>query len=270
MTSQRSQEAPTVIQPPSHIAIPTDSPTLESTQSMSTEGTSATDGQTTSWPTVQGRTYLPCFPEPQRTRKESRLLGTARLLSRDRRCTIMLLVVSAMTTDIDWIVRVELKRESVRVCPASVVIGLTRSVFPHPKTLQERLDSTLDIAKSERNKYVFKAKMTGHALNVDWLLVLARAGLTIFDQITTGLQVILGALTTGLAAVISRQHRTSHALGGSNEPELSIARWKDLDQYIRECEVLLLAFDHTTGNEHDVKLNAFRSQFEELLVNGSG
>lgn len=57
---------------------------------------------------------------------------------------------------------------------------------------------------------------------------------------------------------------------GSNEPELSITRCKDLEQYIRECEVFTLDYGHLTGNEHDLNLNRLRDRFEELLGNGNG
>ncbi|KAG6839999.1 hypothetical protein H0H93_004852, partial [Arthromyces matolae] len=52
------------------------------------------------------------------------------------------------------------------------------------KTVGERLEPTLLTAISEKDKYVLKAKMTGYALNI-----------------AIGLQVLLGALTTGLASV---------------------------------------------------------------------
>ncbi|KAJ7086488.1 hypothetical protein B0H15DRAFT_844935 [Mycena belliarum] len=139
---------------------------------------------------------------------------------------------------------------------------------PRPRTLQERIHPTLEHAKLERTKYELKARMTGYALNI-----------------AIGLQVILGALTTGLSAVTTGRQTSimTAILGGlstvvasylarargSNEPELSIARSKDLDQYIRECEVFVLDFGHLTGSEHDQKLDALRERFEELLGNAN-
>ncbi|KAJ7262742.1 hypothetical protein B0H12DRAFT_1231166 [Mycena haematopus] len=154
-------------------------------------------------------------------------------------------------SELDWIIPVEPKRE------------------PRPKTLQDRLDPTLTHAKVERTRYEFKARMTGYALNT-----------------AIGLQVTLGALTTGLAAVTSgrRTSIVTSVLGGlstivasylarargSNEPELSITRVKDLDQYIRECEIFILDYGHMTGDQHDPDLTKLRERYEELLGNANG
>jgi hypothetical protein len=54
---------------------------------------------------------------------------------------------------------------------------------------------------------------------------------------------------------------------GSHEPELSIGRVKDLDQFIRECDSFHLDRGHITGNSEDAKLEEFRKRFEELLGN---
>ncbi|KAJ7736780.1 hypothetical protein DFH07DRAFT_98518 [Mycena maculata] len=153
-------------------------------------------------------------------------------------------------SELDWIVPVEPKRERT-------------------KTLHERLSPTLETAKIERGKYELKAKMTGYALNI-----------------AIGIQVILGSLTTGLSAATSGRQTsiTIAILGGfstvvasylarargSNEPELSITRCKDLEQYIRECEIFILDFGHLTGNEYDPQLTALRERFEELLGNANG
>jgi hypothetical protein len=56
---------------------------------------------------------------------------------------------------------------------------------------------------------------------------------------------------------------------GSNEPELSIARTKDLEQFIRDCETFQLDHGHIVGNEMDGKLNSLRERFEDLLGNGN-
>ncbi|KAJ7673465.1 hypothetical protein B0H17DRAFT_1083090 [Mycena rosella] len=154
-------------------------------------------------------------------------------------------------SEVDWIVPVDPKRE------------------PRPKTLQERIWPTLETAIAERSKYELKARMTGYALNI-----------------AIGLQVVLGALTTGLSAVTTGRQTSvvTSILGGfstivasylarargSNEPELSIARSKDLDQYIRECETFVLDFGHITGDEHDARLNVLRHRFEDLLGNANG
>ncbi|THU98555.1 hypothetical protein K435DRAFT_777434 [Dendrothele bispora CBS 962.96] len=156
-------------------------------------------------------------------------------------------------SNVDWIIPTVPERPNVH----------------RPKTFGERLEPTVTTAREERSKYEMKAKMTGYALNV-----------------AIGLQVLLGALTTGLSAVTTG-HQTSimtSILGGlstlvasylarargSNEPELSITRVKDLEQFIRECEAFQMDVGHLTGNDHDDKLRSLRNRFEELLGNASG
>ena len=73
----------------------------------------------------------------------------------------------------------------------------------------------------------------------------------------------LGALATMVASYLARAR-------GSNEPELSIARVKDLEQFIRECEAFKMDHGHTIGDEFDHILKAKRSRFEELLGNANG
>lgn len=119
-----------------------------------------------------------------------------------------------------------------------------------------------------------------------------------------GLQVLLGALVTGLSAAVSPARvslRLFHALlfrlltwskvglvtsilgglstlvasylarmRGSNEPELSITRTKDLDQFIRECDSFQMDRGHVAGGEEDHALEEFRRRFEELLGNANG
>ncbi|KAK0470655.1 hypothetical protein IW261DRAFT_1406490 [Armillaria novae-zelandiae] len=152
-------------------------------------------------------------------------------------------------SDIDWIIPVE---------KAS-----------RPKTVGERLQPTLSTAEAARQKYISKAKMTGWALNI-----------------AIGLQVLLGALTTGLSAATSGK-QTSIAISiiggistmvasylararGSNEPQLSITRVKDLEQFIRKCEAFKMDHGHEIGQGCDPQLDTFRRQYEELLGNANG
>ncbi|KAF8966060.1 hypothetical protein BDZ97DRAFT_1729354 [Flammula alnicola] len=137
------------------------------------------------------------------------------------------------------------------------------------RTVGERLEPTLSTARREKDQYAFKAKVTAYALNA-----------------AIGMQVILGALTTGLA-VVTTGHQTQIAtavLGGfativasylarargSNEPELSIARVKDLEQFIRECQAFIMDHGHVLGDKYDDDLRRFRDRFEELLGNANG
>ncbi|EKM76277.1 hypothetical protein AGABI1DRAFT_78695, partial [Agaricus bisporus var. burnettii JB137-S8] len=140
------------------------------------------------------------------------------------------------------------------------------------KTVGQRLDPTLDTARIERDKSALKARVTGYALNI-----------------AIGLQVLIGALTTGVSAATTG-HQTSVAtsiLGGiatliasylarargSHEPELSTARVKDLEQFIRDCEIFKLDHGHSIGSsdpEQEKRLSELRERFEELLGNGNG
>jgi hypothetical protein len=72
-----------------------------------------------------------------------------------------------------------------------------------------------------------------------------------------------GGFNTLIAAYLARAR-------GSNEPELSITRVKDLEQFIRECQAFQMDHGHVTTGEFDEKLGGFRRQFEELLGNASG
>ncbi|KAG6840229.1 hypothetical protein C0991_008058 [Blastosporella zonata] len=127
------------------------------------------------------------------------------------------------------------------------------------KTVGERLHPTLATAILEKDKYAFKAKMTGYALNL-----------------AIGVQVLLGALTTGLSAVTTGRGLATLTASylararGSNEPELSITRVKDLEQFIRECEAFKMDHGHTLGGSFDNELEEFRRRFEELLGNANG
>ncbi|OJA11345.1 hypothetical protein AZE42_04927 [Rhizopogon vesiculosus] len=143
---------------------------------------------------------------------------------------------------------------------------------PHLCTLGERIRPTIDNAKKEREQYAIKAKWTSYALNI-----------------AIGLQVLLGALTTGIAAALSGK-QTSIAISllggmstmvasylararGSNEPELSITRVKDLDQFLRDCDAFVMDHGHEYGspeNKLDDRLRELRRRFEELLGNADG
>ena len=73
----------------------------------------------------------------------------------------------------------------------------------------------------------------------------------------------LGGLSTIVASYLARAR-------GSNEPELSITRVKDLEQFIRECQAFQMDFGHQTGSDHDGTVLKLRSRFEELLGNANG
>ncbi|KAF8896028.1 hypothetical protein BD779DRAFT_1667901 [Infundibulicybe gibba] len=136
-------------------------------------------------------------------------------------------------------------------------------------TVAERLQPTLDMAQVERAKYAMKAKMTGYALNIAiGLQVLLGSLTTGLSVVTTGKQTsimttILGGLATLVASYLARAR-------GSNEPELSITRVKDLEHFIRECQAFQLDYGLSQGHQFDDRVNGFRRSFEELLGNASG
>jgi len=137
-------------------------------------------------------------------------------------------------------------------------------------TVGERLQPTLDTAIIEKDKCAAKARWSGIALN-------AAIGLQVlFGSLTTGLSALsvaggpsaakattaVGALSTLIASYLARAR-------GSNEPELSIARTKDLEQFIRECRTFQMDHGHMIGDGHDKDLVRFRGRYEELLGNGN-
>ncbi|KAF5347805.1 hypothetical protein D9756_010274 [Leucocoprinus leucothites] len=170
---------------------------------------------------------------------------------------------------------IERSTERSRTLKSATVDWLTPSVEDKQspeRTLGERLDPTLEVARTERDKYAAKAKLTGWALNI-----------------AIGLQVVLGAMTTGLSVVTTGRQTSimTAILGGfativasflarargSHEPELSITRAKDLEQFIRECEAFKMDYGLFRGSqnpEQSAKVETFRDRFEDLLGNASG
>lgn len=75
-----------------------------------------------------------------------------------------------------------------------------------------------------------------------------------------------GGLATIVASYLARAR-------GSQEPELSITRVKDLEQFIRECEAFKLDHGHLLGSsnpQQEARLAELRDKYEELLGNGNG
>ncbi|KAF9037607.1 hypothetical protein BJ165DRAFT_563164 [Panaeolus papilionaceus] len=154
--------------------------------------------------------------------------------------------------------------------PLSEIDHIVPTITTHSKTVYDRLQPTLEAATQEMIKYERKAKYTGWALNA-----------------AIGLQVLLGSLTTGLSAVATTGHSAAvntTILGalstivasylararGSNEPELSITRTKDLEQFIREVRAFQLDHGHETGKEWSAEVERLRRRFEDLLGNANG
>ncbi|KZP24209.1 hypothetical protein FIBSPDRAFT_1042277 [Athelia psychrophila] len=143
-----------------------------------------------------------------------------------------------------------------------------KTYVPGARTVENRLQPTLDHARLEKTKSERKAMLNGYTLNA-----------------AIGLQIILGALVTGLSAALApkRAAIVTSILGGvttvvasylarmrgSREPELSLARTKDLDHFIREAEAFQLDHGQTTDASKDAEVEEFRRRFEEMLGNNS-
>ena len=56
---------------------------------------------------------------------------------------------------------------------------------------------------------------------------------------------------------------------GSREPELSLTRAKDLDNFIRDAEAFQLDFGEITDGSKNAELEEYRRRFEELLGNAA-
>lgn len=74
---------------------------------------------------------------------------------------------------------------------------------------------------------------------------------------------VLGGISTIVASFLAR-------IRGTNEPELSIQRVKDLQVFERELEAYIKDYGEESGPEHDRKVREFRRKFEYLLGNGDG
>jgi len=160
----------------------------------------------------------------------------------------------------------------VSLPPHSVVDHIVPSIEMKQQQadIKARLAPTIKVAEEERDRYAWKAKWTGYALNA-----------------AIGLQVLLGSLTTGLSAAATTGRSAAvqtTILGGlstivasylarsrgTNEPEQSNAKVKDLDHFIRECRAFELDHGHVVGDEEmDRILIGKRKQLELLLGNTS-
>lgn len=75
---------------------------------------------------------------------------------------------------------------------------------------------------------------------------------------------VLGGMSTVVASYLARTR-------GSNEPQLSITRVKDLEAFIRECDAFIMDHGHLIKDSMQEKeLEALRRKFEELLGNANG
>ncbi|KAH9895728.1 hypothetical protein C8Q73DRAFT_643822 [Cubamyces lactineus] len=154
----------------------------------------------------------------------------------------------------------------------SMAFSQVGSTLGGEKSVEERLMPTLKAAETERDKAAFKAKVHGWALNI-----------------AIGAQVVLGALTTGVAAATSGKQASATSIAtsilggmstlaasylakarGSGEPEVSSIRRRDLDGFIRDIEAFMLDKGYVVGPEYDARIERYRRRFEEIMGVGSG
>ncbi|KAF7971564.1 hypothetical protein HWV62_20804 [Athelia sp. TMB] len=128
---------------------------------------------------------------------------------------------------------------------------------PGVRTLEERLRPTLDNAESEKAsaerkgmQVVLGALVTG----LSSALAPGKAGVT---------TAILGGVSTVVASYLARMR-------GSGEPERSLARAKELGHFIREAKAFQLDFGYITDDSKNAELEGFRKRLERLLGNTGG
>lgn len=131
------------------------------------------------------------------------------------------------------------------------------------RTVGERLESTLVVAKEEQAKYGQRAKLAGMAVNG-----------AMFAQI------IINALITGLSASTSNRNAQIgvSALGaigtivasflvrvrGTREPERSVTHSQNLEKFIRELAAFILDEGLSRDRKWDSDVQRFRLEFDKL------
>ncbi|KAH9939654.1 uncharacterized protein BXZ73DRAFT_43677 [Epithele typhae] len=144
----------------------------------------------------------------------------------------------------------------------------TRTLGSGEKAIEDRLKPTLDSAIKERDSAAVRAKSHGWSLNI-----------------AIGAQVVLGALTTGVAAATTGRQTSiaTSILGGmstlaasylakargSNEPEASQRRVQDLESFVRDCEAFVMDHGHLVTSDYDWMIDRYRRRFEEIMGNGA-
>ncbi|EIW77890.1 hypothetical protein CONPUDRAFT_139028 [Coniophora puteana RWD-64-598 SS2] len=134
----------------------------------------------------------------------------------------------------------------------------------------KRIQLLLIAALAEKRKCELKAKLTAYALNFAiGLQVLLGALTTALSVATTGRQTsimtaTLGGISTLVASYLARAR-------GSGEPEVSVERVRDLEQFVRECTALDLDAHRPGGDPMliNVRINDLRLRFEEMLGNAT-
>lgn len=100
-------------------------------------------------------------------------------------------------------------------------------------------------------------------------------------NVAIGAQVLLGALTTGIAAATTGKTTSvvTSILGGvstlaasylakargSGEPERSSGLAKELENFVRDCDAFVLDYGHRKGDEMAEHVEEYRRRFEILM-----
>ncbi|KAI0339253.1 hypothetical protein BDW22DRAFT_612372 [Trametopsis cervina] len=117
-----------------------------------------------------------------------------------------------------------------------------------------------------RHRKSLRSKITTWSLNIAILVqILLGAFTTGIAAAGTGRSggiaiAILGGLSTLSASYLAKAR-------GSGEPEASSLRLRDLENYVRELEGVILDRGHMVGPENNTLVDAFRTKFEEIMGN---
>jgi len=142
-------------------------------------------------------------------------------------------------------------------------IGIIHEPEPlRAQTVGTRIRPTYDVAVIERDKYKKRARQQSLMING-----------------AIGLQVIVGAITTGVAAASTNIGSAVAVLGGistalasylakvrgSGEPEFSALRSRELSTFIREVDAFMMDHGHKLGSEFDAQISMYRGRFESII-----
>jgi len=120
------------------------------------------------------------------------------------------------------------------------------------------------VARRERDGFITKGRFQSVCINgAIGLQVVAGALTTGVAAATTGRATsigvsILGGLSTVLASFLAKAR-------GSGEPEHSQLRARELDTFIREVEAWTMDHGHFVGSQYDERINMFRERFEQIV-----
>ncbi|KZV81069.1 hypothetical protein EXIGLDRAFT_755852, partial [Exidia glandulosa HHB12029] len=151
-----------------------------------------------------------------------------------------------------------------------IVPTATASTLRERDTVTRRLGFTIEVAKKRQASMEAKAKLMGRSLNAAiGLQIVVGALITGLAAVTTGRQTsimtsVLGALSTIIGSYLARMR-------GTAEPDLSKSRAKGWERFLRSCEVnadgyqaYLVDHGEEPARDHIDRINEYRQEFEEL------